>query len=210
MEKSKSKQETRLPRKKSSFSDREYVAQPPTEDDIATLKDKEGIILARYIPIDVIERDLDRWAWTTRNFTYQQYRSLDKYGKPCISACLELVIPWKDDNGILSVRTLVGACNFEINSYAPNRHFVATAKSECVKNAASDLGKKFGRDLNFNVAPLSSDALPASKPRQKPSQMILEEIRKFKEAGDEAAIAIYANIYDLNTEENETNESLHQ
>ena len=204
-----------LPRgatKKTTFSDREYVNQLPSEDDIATLKDKEGNILARYLPIDVVERDLDRWAWTTRNFTYQQYRSLDKYGKPCISASLELVIPWKDDNGILSVRTLVGACNFEINSYAPNRHFVATAKSECVKNAASDLGRKFGRGLNEEMAPVPEQvaAIEKSKAKMKPDAQLLAQYKAAKERGDTIAMGIFETVYEINQQENETNESLHQ
>jgi hypothetical protein len=190
------------PPKKSSFSDREYVNQSPSEEDIATLKDQKGQEIARFLPIEVIERDLDRWAWGTENFIYQQFR--DKFGKPCVSASLELVIPWKDDSGMVVIRRLAGACNFEIGSYAPNRHFVATAKSECVKNAASDLGKKFGRSLNDDLLVAAGDPAPAvDKQKRPPDKTILEQIRKFKEAGDEAAIALYANIYELNTEENE-------
>jgi hypothetical protein len=197
--------------KKTTFSDREYVAQPPNVGDVAALKDKEGYVLGLYLPIEVVERDLDRWPWRTENFAYQQYRSLDKYGSPCLSASLELVIPWKDDSGKITERRLVGCCNFAISNYTPNLHFVATAKSECVKNAASDLGKRFGRGLNEEIAAVTGE-VPAAveKPKKKPDKTILETIRKFKEAGDESAIAIYANIYDLNTQENETDESLHQ
>lgn len=190
------------PPKKTTLSDREYVNQSPSEEDIATLKDQKGQEIARFLPIEVIERDLDRWAWGTENFIYQQFR--DKFGKPCVSASLELVIPWKDDSGGVVIRRLAGACNFEIGSYAPNRHFVATAKSECMKNAASDLGKKFGRSLNDDLLVAVSNPAPAvDKEKRKPDKTILDQIRKFKEAGDEAAIAVYANIYELNTEENE-------
>jgi hypothetical protein len=192
------------PVKKTTFSDREYVAMAPAEDDIAVLKDG-----GRYLPIDVVERDLDRWPWRTENFAYQLF--VDQYGKKCVGASLDLVIPWKDDSGKITERRLVGCCNFVISSYAPNGHFVATAKSECVKNAASDLGKRFGRGLNEEIAAVTGEAPAAvEKPKKKPDKTILETIRKFKEAGDESAIAIYANIYDLNTQENETDESLHQ
>src|SRR5713226_7038875 len=106
--------------KKSSFSDREYVNLPPNEEDVAF---KDG---GKYLPIEVVERDLDRWSWGTQNFAWQQYR--DKFGNFCVGASLELVIPWKDDNGDLAERRLVGGCNFIIGSYLPNNHFVATAK----------------------------------------------------------------------------------
>lgn len=185
------------PAKKTTLSDREYVSQAPAEDDIA-LKEE-----ARYLPIDVVERDLDRWAWGTQNFAWQFYR--DKRNDTWISASIELLIPWTDDKGVITERKLVGSCNFIITSYAPNWHFIATAKSECVKNAANDLGKKFGRGLNEGlslVANLNAAPVENNKPKRKPDKTILDEIRKFKEAGDEAAIAIYSNIYEINMEEN--------
>jgi hypothetical protein len=190
--------------KKTTFSDREYVSQLPSEDDIATLTDKEGNILARYLPIDVIERDLDRWAWRTENFTYQQYRSLDKYGKPCVSASLELVIPWTDDNGRITERRLTGGCNFVISSYAPNGHFIATAKSECVKNAASDLGKRFGRGLNEEIAPLPEQValLEKSKTKIKPDASLLAQYKAARERGDTTAMSIFENVYEINPEDN--------
>lgn len=191
------------PAKKTTLSDREYVAVAPHEDDIAVLQDKQGNITARFLPIEVIERDLDRWAWTTQNFVYQQYRSLDKYGKPCVSASLELVIPWRDDAGNVTERKLVGACNFEVNSYAPNSHFIATAKSECVKNAASDLGKKFGRSLNDRIFLVNAEVIPLPSPtgKIKPDNDMLERFKAAKERGDQTAIAIMEEIYEIKTEE---------
>jgi len=135
--------------KKSSFSDSEYVNLIPNEADIAT---KDG---GNYLPIEVVERDLDRWAWGTQNFSWQQFR--DKFGNFCIGASLELVIPWKSDDGDITERRLTGGCNFIILAYFPNNHFIAIAKSECVKNAASDLGPKFGRGLNDSVVPDDSE-----------------------------------------------------
>lgn len=183
--------------KKTTFSDREYVALAPEESDIAVLK--EG---GRYLPIDVIERDLDRWPWSTERFTYQIYN--DKFGKPCIAASLDLVIPWKDDGFATRERRLTGGCNFVISSYAPNGHFVATAKSECVKNAASDLGKKFGRGLNEEVAPIQSDA-PAPeklKSKMKPDAALLAQYKTAKEKGDTTAMSIFENVYEIKEQEN--------
>lgn len=185
------------PAKKTTLSDRQYVEQVPAEDDIA-LKEE-----ARYLPIDVVERDLDRWAWGTQNFTWQFYR--DKRNDTWMSASLELLIPWKDDKGVMLERKLVGACNFLITAYSPNSHFVATAKSECVKNAANDLGKKFGRGLNEGIWMTTTptpEIIENTEPKRKPDKSILDKIKEFKEKGDTGSLAIYANIYEINTEEN--------
>lgn len=183
------------PVKKSSFSDRHYVSQAPNEDDIAVKEE------ARYLPIDVVERDLDRWAWGTANFQWQFYR--DKRNDTWISASLELLIPWKEGN-VITDRKLVGSCNFIITSYAPNWHFVATAKSECVKNAASDLGKKFGRGLNEGLLPAIKDPVPISPPggKNKPDKTILAQFKKACEEGDETHKGILLNIYEFIPEEN--------
>lgn len=183
--------------KKSSFSDREYVNLQPNDDDIAQ---KDG---GRYLPIDVVERDLDRWAWGTQNFTWQ--RLADRNGNSWIGASLELVIPWVDEEGKTIERRLVGACNFAITAYAPNKHFVATAKSECVKNAALDLGSKFGRGLNEGIAPEGGQEpipAPTTKPKRKPDKDIRERFDKAMAENDEATIALYSNIYEFKTEEN--------
>lgn len=188
--------------KKTTFSDKEYVAMAPEEDDIATLKDKEDKEIARFLPIEVVERDLDRWPWSTEHFVYQLYT--DKFGNRCIAASLELVILWKEDNHFASERRLTGCCNFIIGSYAPNSHFVATAKSECVKNAASDLGKKFGRGLNQEIAPIQSETPALEKPisKMKPDASLLAQYKAAKERGDTTAMAIFSNVYEINPEEN--------
>src|SRR5262249_17119691 len=157
-----------------------------SEDDIA-LKDE-----ARYLPIDVVERDLDRWAWGTQNFAWQQYR--DKRGELCIGASLELLIPWTNDDGSRAERKLTGVCNFQIASYVPNGHYVATAKSECIKNAASELGKKFGRGLNAGLQqqPEATEPAPDRNTKRRPDQQIKDRFKKALEEGDEATIALYS------------------
>src|SRR3954469_7637269 len=186
----------RKPTKKTTFSDKEYVNQAPNEDDIAVKEE------ARYLPIDVVERDLDRWAWGTANFQWQFYR--DKRNDTWISASLELLIPWKDDKGVIAERKLVGGCNFTIASYFPNSHFVATAKSECVKNAASDLGKKFGRGLNEGLLPASNEPAPAAPAggKMKPDKGILAQFKQACEEGDETYKGILLSIYEFIPEEN--------
>lgn len=182
--------------KKTTFSDRQYVEQDPKEDDIAVKEE------ARYLPIDVVERDLDRWAWGTQNFAWTIYTDTSR--RAGIAASLELVIPWKDDKGIIIERKLVGSCNFSISSYAPNSHFVATAKSECVKNAASDLGKRFGRGLNEGLQEQQADPALVETPKGKikPEKFVLAAIKKAQEEGDQATLANYLKIYEINPEEN--------
>jgi hypothetical protein len=123
---------------------REWFQEGPEQTD--TLK--EGV---SFIPIEAVEKTLDYLdSWGTQNFHYSFFR--DAYGVVMIGASIELVVEYIDDDRAVK-RTLVGACNFDISSIHPNRHYIATAKSECVKNAASDLGLKFGRSLNKGIVP---------------------------------------------------------
>lgn len=109
------------------------------ETDISTLS--EG---AKFIKIERIEELLDEFfdSWSTQNFNYFLYKG-EGYGNLGISASIELTVEYA---GIK--RTFVGACNFATKAIFPNTHFLATAKSECMKNAASDIGKRLGRGLN--------------------------------------------------------------
>lgn len=187
----------KAPAKNTSLSDREYVSQIPAEEDIAVLQGG-----ARYLPIDVVERDLDRWVWSTQNFKWLLYD--DKFRNRCIGADLELIIFWKNEDGTTTERRLIGVCNFVVGNYVPNGHIVATAKSECVKNAASDLGKKFGRGLNegFMHSPVVEKATAKSAIKMIPEKSIIEKFKKAVEEGDETMIKIYSDIYEFNTEQN--------
>jgi hypothetical protein len=181
--------------KKTSFSDQEYVNLVPNDDDVA-VKDER-----RYLPIDVVERDLDRWSWGTENFTWQFYR--DNHGQQGITASIVLVIPWTEFNGKAVQRRLTGSCNFTMANYAPNSHFLATAKSECVKNAASDLGPKFGRGLNDTHhdegRQVEFEAPPTAAQRQKtkPDALMLAKFKKAAAEGDQTVLDILSNVYEF-------------
>jgi hypothetical protein len=125
---------------------REWLQEEPTT--VATLP-KGG----NFIPIEALENELDNFDnWGTQNFHYHFYR--DGYASLCIAASIEVVIEYKEgDSPVPLRRTFVGACNFELTSIYPIKHAVATAKSECVKNACSDIGKKFGRGINPHTTP---------------------------------------------------------
>lgn len=128
---------------------REWLRDEPTT--IATLP--EG---GNFIPIEALENELDTFdVWGTQNFHYTFYR--DGYAKMCIAASIEVFVEYnseESDFGPTTVRrTFVGACNFDISAIYPNTHFLATAKSECMKNACSDMGRKLGRGINPSNTP---------------------------------------------------------
>src|SRR3954471_6997584 len=123
----------------------EQLHSEPRELEIDTLPNG-----AKYLHINKLEDALDEVfdSWGTQNFSYYLYRN--SYANLCVAASIELWIEF-DDGGKLKRRTFVGTSNFSIKSIYPNTHFMSTAKSECVKNAASDIGKRFGRALNENI-----------------------------------------------------------
>lgn len=112
----------------------------PQEHELGTLPNG-----AKYFKIEELENLLDTFdSWGTQNFNYYLYRN--SYANLCVAASLEL---WVEHDG--KRRTFVGTNNFSIKSIYPIKHFLSTAKSECMKNAASDIGKRFGRGLNSDL-----------------------------------------------------------
>ena len=165
-------------------------------------KELEAVLLrfnpdgSRYIPIQTLEILLDEYKWSTKNFHYQVFKN--GYSDICIAASLELEINYTSTDGALLSRTFVGACSFSIKSIEPNTHFLATAKSECVKNAASDIGVYFGRGLNSDIVPVQT---PQEKKvvKSKPDIKILKQFEEAVKKGDEATITMLTNIYDIKT-----------
>jgi len=108
-----------------------------------------------HIEIQKLEDDLDTVDWSTQNFKWQVFKN--GYADNVIAASIELVLEYMEDDR-LKRRIFVGGCNFSINAIFPNVHYVATAKSMCIKNAASDAGRKLGRWLNQEIVP-AEDAI---------------------------------------------------
>ncbi len=104
------------------------------------------------IEIDDLEGLLDDctdFNWSTKNFHPLVYF---EHGVNHCHGTIELVLNyWVSDNYI--TRTFVGAANFKISDILPNPDWCATLKSYCVKNAASDAGRKLGRGLNKDFVP---------------------------------------------------------
>lgn len=176
---------------KSSLTHEEYLRQEPMDFDI---KEKDG---GKFIPILPLENSLDFFAWSTKSFVWQIYK--DGYANLCVGASIELILNWEDDNGNISQRSFVGACNFSFKSIDPIPDWLATAKSMCIKNAAASAGKKFGRDLNEDTVPnrVSTDK---PKVKMKPDSKIMKQFMAAVETKDEATITMLGNIYDIKTE----------
>lgn len=155
---------------------------------------------ALYIPIGQLENNLDELLWSTKNFQHQIYK--DGYANLCVAASLELEICYLTTEKKMIKRTFVGACNFALSYLEPNTHFLATAKSECIKNAASDIGKYFGRGLNDNLVPSSKNS-EKKVVKSKPDSKITKQFAEAVAAGDEATIIMLSNIYEIKTTNNE-------
>jgi len=135
--------------------------------EIQTGKVKDGKSeTVKIIPQKIIESLLDELTeqnWSTRNFQFNRWESTmladGIVGKTFCDASLELVVTYKAfiknplaENGPFMTekeitRVLVGAYSFDVSLFG-NDHIANTAKSLCISNAASDLGCRFGKDLN--------------------------------------------------------------
>lgn len=148
-----------------------------------------------HIPIDKLRPLLDRLNGSVRNYHCSMQRSgyneLHAYG----SLELTVLIDGKE-------RTVTGAYNFNIAD-APNGFWNGTLKSECVKNAAIELGKRFGRELNKDVPPPTTEQNQAAtqtvtkRLKAQPDDKIMKQYQAAVDRGDEAAIATLNNIYEI-------------
>lgn len=125
----------------------EWLNQEPPIEEVA--RNNDG---SEFIPIAIVENLLDEFTnndWGTANFRYYFH----PYSTTVlISGSLELSVTYyichKDGREIHGCRTLIGAVTFTDDTHGSNLNFAATAKSECIKNAAKQLGRRFGRYLN--------------------------------------------------------------
>lgn len=144
--------------KNKSFQD--WLKEEPPIGEVASLTLEGGL----YLPIEVVETLLDTFnSWSTQNFKWQLYKN--GYSDNCVAASIEVVVEYRNGvsvNEDVIKRTFTGACNFSIKALYPNDHFLATAKSECVKNAMSDIGRRFGRSLNQKSAVPIKENITAS------------------------------------------------
>lgn len=175
----------------------QFVGKEPPTENITTLSDG-----ARFIPIEKLEPMLDDIEWSTSNFKYDIFK--DGYANLCVAASIELSTGYTKENDSFETVTFVGGCNFSLSSIAPNTHFIATAKSECIKNAASDIGKYYGRGLNIGLTPAATQ-VEKKVVKSKPDSKIMKQFLEAVEKGDEATQIMLTNVYAINTEKEVSN-----
>lgn len=161
-----------------------WLKRSPTKKEIVEIQDgpnKVKIIPQKII--ETLLDELTEQNWSTRNFQFsrwveeyeeapanvpgQVYTMLKKKRTMC-DASLELVVTYKmvvavspyeykqtqaGKKEIEVTRVLVGAVSFDC-AFFGNDHVSNTAKSLCISNAASDLGRRFGKDLNESIPPV--------------------------------------------------------
>ena len=152
-----------------------WLKTAPRKSEVVEIQNGKDKV--KIIPQKIIESLLDELTeqnWSTRNFQFSRFTipagvdfgNPGTIGKTMCDASLELVVtykmvvpvsPYEDAAAIGPVRqsvkeieitrVLVGAVSFDV-SFFGNDHVANTAKSLCISNAASDLGRRFGKDLN--------------------------------------------------------------
>lgn len=136
-----------------------WLKKKPNKSEIVEIQNGKDKV--KIIPQKIIESLLDELTecnWSTRNFQFN--RSVESGGRTMCDASLELVVTYRtmvaapihEGTGPLMVekeitRVLVGAYSFDVALFS-NDYIANTAKSLCITNAASDLGRRFGKDLN--------------------------------------------------------------
>lgn len=163
-----------------------WLKKKPNKSEIVEIQNGKDKV--KIIPQKIIETLLDELTeqnWSTRNFQFstrheEQFTDATKPQRvrTMCDASLELVViyrqmvtsPLHDDLAPVLIekeitRVLVGAVSFDVAFYANlsgNDYVANTAKSLCITNAASDLGRRFGKDLNPNVLPPMKGLAPGA------------------------------------------------
>ncbi len=162
-----------------------WLKKNPSKKEIVEFQNGPDKI--KVIPQKIIETLLDQLTdqnWSTENF-HSSTREVIIYGnaasgeivgrKTFMDASLELVVTYPvkryeylqtGENGKFMgleniTRRLVGAYTFDID-YFGNSFTLNTAKSLCITNAASDLGRRFGKDLNPSLPPVIDALAPGA------------------------------------------------
>lgn len=148
--------------KKKILDVNKWLKTNPRKNEVVEILTTDGKKV-KVIQQKVIESLLDDMTdqnWDTVNFKSSRY--LTKDGRELMDASLELIVRYKGTDGYNVVRVLTG-------SYTINTAFLVggfennTIKSLCITNAASELGKRFGKDLNPSVISFVSNVPPSQQ-----------------------------------------------
>jgi hypothetical protein len=166
--------------KKKSQSDIEWLAEQPLDSEI-----EASPFGGKHLPIGKLRPLLDVLNGQTKNYKTGIYSNgTMAYGS------LELTVTIDGVD-----RTVTGSSNL-VMSEAINNRWNATLKTECVKNAAAELGTRFGRGLNDGL--ISEDIqVPKPKLKPKPDAKIMQQYLKAVEIGDTETITTLTDIYEI-------------
>jgi hypothetical protein len=168
------------------LTDKQWLETTPLESEV-----EKNAIGRLHIPIEKLRPLLDRLNVQTKNYQWHVYR--DERGDFCAGGSMELTatIDGRD-------RTVVGAYNLTL-AYAINGFWNGTLKSECVKNAAAELGARLGRGLNKDLP--EENIIPAiqvnGRLKPKPDEKILQQYNDAKILGDKDSMEMLENIFDF-------------
>jgi hypothetical protein len=166
---------------------KEWLNQEPPESEIRFIN---GLA---YLPIDIVETLLDELGyWDTKNFTHHYF---EFGGTLWISASLELNVSYVDGSSHGMSRVLVGTSTFSFPSLGNNTHYASSAKSFCIVNAASELGRRFGRFLNKSVI---EENINVERPKLKPDAIVKKQFANAIKNKDTATIESLEKTYDFN------------
>lgn len=122
-----------------------WLDEDPPSYEIA--KNNDG---SEFIPIAIVEELLNKLTdrtWETKHFAWSLFSHGDVV---LVSASVQLEVGYTlgPSTPHCVFRSITGAVTFTSDAYAPNINLAATALSECIKNAAKKLGRRFGNKLN--------------------------------------------------------------
>ena len=163
---------------------------------MSELAEINGVLCLINLSVEKLLDEFTDYNWDTRAY---QSKYLEIDNEMFISASLELVVRYDEKE-----RTFVGAVSFPLSYFPNNVHFDNTAKTLCITNAASDLGKRFGRGLN-KVTPVvvANDPIKSISVQTSKRNPDFEVLKAYQDAilkGDSEKIKNLNDIYNLPTE----------
>lgn len=163
--------------------DADWIQQEPEPHEIETLPDG-----GRYISIEKLRILLDRMnAYVTNYKSAVITTSKEWYAYGSLE--LTVTIDGKQ-------RTVTGASNLNMND-AIGGYWNGTLKSDCVKNAAQELGRRLGRGLNVSEGVVSGEKQKVEIKKRQPDEKIMQQFLKAVEEKDLKTIATLNSIYQI-------------
>lgn len=164
-----------------------WLNQQPPEEYIEII---DGVSVIRQKVVERLLDELTECNWETQKFKLTRF--FDHDGKEWVDASILLVVHYEN-----ITRKLTGAVTYDVARFG-QLHSSNTAKSLCIVNAASELGNRFGRNLNPSVEPVIAGV--RSKKKAVKFTATPEIIKSYKSAiftGNDKVAASLLEIYNI-------------